>query len=788
MGVSNIGLNFQVTNFPIERKYDLRINARDDFNHLRYSSSFGENSVGVSFLDSNPVNIQDNLIVEDLTDLVEANSPRRFVETEQFSQTFDLDFGEFLLTDVFKTTSNGETVPMYYRHDLSDIQNLADIEILDGNFEPVNADLYVYFDESVTLNRAAKFIYTNLQNSFSREQNEFTVYYVRYRDTGTGEIITKLLDANPFYLKADFSATGFDRVYTVEANPGDFSITIYFNSRFNSPTPMPNSQRFSIKSEGANRISVIKPIDIPASQRWYMRITRGEFYRSIPGDSLFYHMPEYFNQFFSPVAPFKTGVEKQGDVLDDRLISVKPSPIANLQVSGFYIYIALRDSNGSTIRAITNDPSSSRYITVDNKITDVFYEKDMIQSVDTRGGFIRLSEPVDTSLIPYITYKYQEEEFTYRNLSVNSTINPDILNKTLVYYIKPDLNLDLTRAVYHLVVDEDDIILEAEENSGFATYTGVATGGSTTEIQDIELGMTDYYTGYEVQILSGLNTGRRVPVSSFNSSSQTLFFNTPFLQPIEEGDRYRIIKKNNNYIYEDPITGNSFQYQGWKDAYTQAPHWYVLLANVFAIQTLAPRDISSFDIRLRGGGIKEQRLDEALELQDEVQWYWDVGYWDGQPYPGMGANIVEIPRKVLQEVGGQFTRGQVREVVQQHMAEGSYPVIRYYDQSTVILKLEIYSERVFLRWRDVDASSYNVYFGLNPDSLQLYRNVAGSQTELSIEGLENNRTYYFRVNSVVAGVEQLPSRIVFGTPFDPSTVKPGAVYGQTIYLEGSYQS
>ena len=787
MGTSRIGINFSIVNFPIDDNFDCRINSKEEFNFLRYSSSFGDTNVGVSFLNSEPINVRDNIIVEDLTEAIPENSPRRFFETIFNSQTFDVDSSSFLITDVFKTTSLGEEVPMYRRHDLSTIVNLADIELLDGSFNPVNPDEYVFFDETATLGYDAKYLYTNLENDFDEETNAFTVYYIRYRDPVTNEITTVLLDSKPFYLDAGFTATAQERVYRTTPGTVSTAVQVWFSSRFFSPTPLPGFERFSVRSEGVDRIAMIKPVDLPATDRWLMRVNLGEFYRDVPGERLFYSVPEYFNQFFSPVPPFKQAVEKVGRVLDNRLLYVAPHPIANLEISGFYIYIAMRNNLGQTIRAFTNDPTASRYSTKDGKLTDVYYELDMIDSVDAAHGFIRLTENVDTTLVPHITYRYEEKYHTYRGVSVNSTVDPNVLNKTLLFYIIPEGTTPLNRAVFHVTIDEQDNIIDAEQDANYASFVGEASGGDLNTLIDANLGDTDHYSNFEIQILSGLNAGRRIQISSYDDVTNTLTFATPMLNDILQGTRYRINKKSRDYSFTDPVTSTVFNYTGWITTYTAGPNYYVLLANTFVVQTLSPRDIETFDIRIRGGGIKENAVTESLTLQDEAQWYWDVGYWDGQPYPGMGAIIVEIPRSVLKEVGGPFERAQVDEIVRTHMASGGYPVVRYYDQSTTILKLIPGNMNMLVRWKDVDADSYNIYFGLDPDNLQLYRNVAGSVTELLVEGLDNDKIYYFRVNSVVSGVEQLPSRIVYGIPFDPSTVKPGAVYGETIYVEGTYQ-
>jgi hypothetical protein len=75
------------------------------------------------------------------------------------------------------------------------------------------------------------------------------------------------------------------------------------------------------------------------------------------------------------------------------------------------------------------------------------------------------------------------------------------------------------------------------------------------------------------------------------------------------------------------------------------------------------------DIRVRGGGLAEawQDIPEAVN-------FWDLGYWDGKPYPTGGALIVYLPQAIL----GRMSKSDVESRVQQSLPLGTIPVIRYY--------------------------------------------------------------------------------------------------------------
>jgi hypothetical protein len=801
MSTGRIGLQFSLSNFPVEGDFDTRINIREDFNFIRYGSSFGLRNVGISFLESDPLNVFDNVVIQDLTSSVAENSPLKFSETTYFSQLISIPDASFLMTDVFKTTSLGETVPLYYRHDLTAYSTISSIEILDGNFNPVNKDLYLYADEEVVLGEPRKSIYTNLRPEYDGRNEIYTVYYARFKDDTTGAFITELLNPKVFYEAATFGTSALERAYSISPEEGgNSSITIYFDSKSYSPTPLSGSHRYSIKITKDNRIQVLTPTDLPSTEKWYLRINPGEFYKgTVDGDARYY-VPEYENQLFSPVAPFKLLVEQVGKIITNRMIHVAPGPIANLGTAGFYLYIIVKDKFNNTIRALTNDPTSSAYITPSGESTDIFFELDAVQSVSEDSGFVRLNTDIPTDASVYVTYRYIEDYYSYRGVSVNSTINPDILSNRILVYARPEFTQydisgnptpesTLSKTIFHLLIDEGDLILDANESEQFKTVTGTSTGGGTAYLTDTTLSTTtDFYTGYELEILSGNNAGRRLEITAYSTTTQRLTVAEDFVSAMVAGVEYRINKKLSDYNYTDPVSTTTFNYIGWLTDYIGSPNQYLLLSDVFAIQTLAPKDINRTDIRIRGGGVQERELTGALSLQDQTQWYWDVGYWDGQPYPGMGAMLVEIPRSILDEVGGDFTKEQVQEVVERHIGNGIYPIIKYYDRSTTITDVQPKDQCITLTWRDVEAGSYNIYLGQNPDQLTLYRSVAGIITTLDITDLDNNEVYYMQVESVVDGVAQLPSRLAFAIPFVPSEAVNTATYGVTVYSEGVYNS
>jgi len=881
MASDSISLKFQINSVPQEKFCDMRINIKEDYDYLKYGNTFNNINTGISFVESEPITVENNIIVKDQTGSILNNSPRIFSEQTFSTQTFNLTHGKFLITDIFHEQSDGDEEPLYYWHDLSEYSSVDNVEVLDGDFNPISDNSYLYINESTVIGEDRKGVYTNIRSEFDSVENFFTIYYLKFRDVTTGAFHTILLNVKPFYSTVDFNVTSKTRAYSVDVGSGGTAdVRVFFDSKSFSPTGIPGSNRFSVKTTGDNRISVIKPVDVPSSEKWHLRINPGEFYQNAGSSVARYYVPEYNSQLFSPIRPFKLLIEKEARIFSSQLIYVDTKPIANLLVSGFFMYVVLKDSLDRPVRALTNDPEANTYVSPEGVVTKIFYEKGTIDSVAEQEGFIRLNTSIDTSLKAHVTYRYIEDYYAYKDIVVNSTLNSDILDKRIIVYLKPELSSSNTKSIFHLLVNEEGNILEANESSNLISIRSTTEGGGIDYIQDSALDGTDEYVGYELEILSGFNAGRKLKIitkevfysevligdinfkvndytaeyngrpikfvdgtsqgnesfsvteseiiviiesgattaqnvvdaagtstvmselevttaspgtilsggltSAFSEATIRLESSHPFEYSIDSEIEYRINKRLNSYSSVDTIESVTLDYTGWVDEYTLDPHYYIRLADVYGVRSLVPSDILLSDIRTRGGGVSLEQKEEALRAQDEFQWFWDIGYWDGQAYPGMSAILFNLPREILKEVGGVFSRQQVRDIVHRHMAEGSYPIIRYYDKATKIIDVEPGDSEIKITWEDVRATSYNVYIGNNPDVMELYKVAASVETEMTITDLENNKVYFIKVEAVVGGVSTLPSRPVSAIPFNFSIVKPGATYGVTIYDEGTY--
>jgi hypothetical protein len=91
-------------------------------------------------------------------------------------------------------------------------------------------------------------------------------------------------------------------------------------------------------------------------------------------------------------------------------------------------------------------------------------------------------------------------------------------------------------------------------------------------------------------------------------------------------------------------------------------------------------DLDVTDVRTRGGGLSKigiQEIEKVKLIQPESEFFWDIGYFDGQAVPSNGVLVVRVPKRVLKSNGGSFGEDEVKQKVTKHMALGSFPIIEY---------------------------------------------------------------------------------------------------------------
>ncbi len=124
-----------------------------------------------------------------------------------------------------------------------------------------------------------------------------------------------------------------------------------------------------------------------------------------------------------------------------------------------------------------------------------------------------------------------------------------------------------------------------------------------------------------------------------------------------------------HYIYHqviDPVTGPVTGATNDPSPNTGTNH---IFATLVVGAGVGVQNFTMTDIRNRGGGLAKayQNISEAVN-------FWDLGFWDGKPYPVGGTLAVYVPTSILNTMSSSDVQGRV----QASLPMGTLAVIHYY--------------------------------------------------------------------------------------------------------------
>jgi hypothetical protein len=84
--------------------------------------------------------------------------------------------------------------------------------------------------------------------------------------------------------------------------------------------------------------------------------------------------------------------------------------------------------------------------------------------------------------------------------------------------------------------------------------------------------------------------------------------------------------------------------------------------------------IELIDTRKRGGGFRDDLSPSLIKsLSPEAEYVWDIGSYDGHPFPVNGVIVITLPSYIQH----QFSEEELRSIVEKYAAFGSYAIIKY---------------------------------------------------------------------------------------------------------------
>lgn len=742
MATASLSFSFDVTGVVRTADVPTRINIKKRREHIVYRTLSDDDNINIAYVIGQETKPATNFFITDRSTSLTQN---RIPSTQQvYTETTGsllLNVNKFLVTDVFTAEIPTQpATPLFYAHTLAFFNNtLSDFsERTLLGFEFVDQDFITRKVSEVKSDTTLGVIYNNLVNSYDTATGELNLSYIRYtvRTSGVTRVHYELVNNRPVFTQASFddiddfgNILSGRKVYLIEE--------LVVGSQFQ--VSLPGVATYAYKELPESRLRLLPPTALTVDQPWFPRVTNGQFIASQRRNqnttaNYRYRIAEFDTQLFFPYPPYKTQTEQRAVILTKTLLQT-PKNIVNDVEQDFYIDVLVFDKNETPKYAYTTNTTK-----LDQVYTDDVSWTAGIVSVDEANGFVEVTGPLATDDIIEATYVAEETDYELIAVDFNPTNNLNIHNQRVVFYISPETTFtgDLDNTLFYLVVDSLGRIQyssQAEDNAGsidYATQKLLAEDFNTT-------GLPTHTFYYDIESTeSGLN-------------SRVSGVHTAAIDEFSFIDKYTV----DSVLLQQTLYPSGFAGQNLIDN----PR-FLVLGDVYVGSNQAPHALTTFDVRVQGGGIKERLYEDALDVQPEVSWYWDsIG---NRLYPSVGAFYIEVPESIHADFGGNYTQDQLFSLISRHMALGSYPVIRTYGINPVITERTSSSGQIHFCWPSYGIeTTYNVYLSTTIDGVYQAQNGSvltdvSSGNCITVTGLNPATKYYVYVEALRGDAEASP--------------------------------
>ena len=715
--------------------YSTRINIKKRRERVLYKTLTSNDNVNIAYVMGNPVTPGNNLFISDKSTSLTQNrvisSPTPTVET---TRSFLLSVDKFLVTNQFTTeTPTQPETPLFYVHTLENFNesvegfidlSLLSIEFADYDFSPISITDYV-------LDSSTGELFNNIENTYNDTDRSFDLTFIKYtvKNTSTGaiNIYHELISNSDVYEQAtfdDIDELGYiytdRRKYIVQALPG---LSYY-------QVTLPTSDTYAYIETPKSRIKILKPTAVDTSSPWHVRISNGQFITSLKVinntyRNYKYYIAEFNSQTYYPYPPYKQQVEQIATWIYNNIIYVPKNIVNDLNLN-LPIDIIIKDHLGAVKYVYTNDETR-----IGTYYDDTIAYTDGILSIDSKGGFIEVLDKVRTDDVVLVTYYTEEDEYVFSIIDMNPINNLDILNKRLVLYVNPETTYtgELSETLHYLLVNTEGKITYASQ-----PVTGTPDSATTRMLSEdfFSTGIPKHTFYYDTESsISGLN---------YRASDIYL----DYRDELSFVDKYTV---DSALLTSTIVSG----YYGAQQNTEENPKLLVL-GDVYIGENTSVSQLEEFDVRVQGGGIKEDYIDEAVLENADVHWYQDIS--GKRIYPGVGTFMVEVPQTLLTTYGGRFTRESIEDTIERHMKAGGYGILKTYGVDPVITSATTTSGTITLSWPSYGSSAtYNIYWSkfIDKGFTLSNSNVVSDNTSgnnYTVSGLTVSTKYYVKVGGL----------------------------------------
>ena len=766
---------------PNSIKVDNTIHVRDKHRYLRLMETGDTKSVGLSFEIAPYTNSEDILAIDDISSKIVENLPRILDKHLILygQNSFKTQYKNFLLTHKFYESNNVSPTPLFWRHRIYKEDETIDsttIHLLDRNFVALNTAEWLYEEEmeldsegnSITVG----YLFNNAEAFLDQRTGKYECYYVEF-STKEGNRYVELLNNAPIFQRKTLDNINYSYLYSLTDGTSNlYNISIKYSS------PM-----FAVKPSQQARLYLHQPLTKEIDNSWNLFVNNGAFKKSgsfggIEGEVFAYQIAShqfYYNQPFTPTPPYKRLSRIRAEVLTRNLIWI---PITNIVYNeSFHIDIIVKDSKERLKFAYTTDSSKNFYIErglTSDKVEVIPYTQIAnYLSINQKDGFIYLT-PYSVELDDIVTVNchYTETALQFHDLELNPSFNRDILDKTVLVILVPysytEKN-DLQVNTFWFILNKEGNVESSSDdsNSVCIEITNYINNNSYPEfLYEYTSSGVYFYVPEEEIVLEEYSesiykysfTIPPIP-TSIDFSNKVIFneYKETLEEVIDDGDWTVVL----DILYVKVNDSSGEDLDGITASYKFEPYntkQYLLLGEVAVRDVIDPHELSLYDIRTEGGGIIPEKMSDALKKNSEVNWYWDIGKWDGIPVPGMSTEKVDLPWFYIPVNSDTYETpldllddNEVQVLIEKRQALGDFAIKNLWGPDPCLLDYSVTDNTLTLIFSDEDHETglvrYWVEYKIN-NSLEEWSEAESCDTlthSVVIENLVSNTEYLVKL-------------------------------------------
>jgi len=631
ISIDSLPLSFTVSGVQFSSDVDVSINILRRREEILYKSNTDQDKVNISYFASRPLNSLSTLLIADRSTSLVANriESEGTLSTIENKKTAILQTDRFLVTDeIIESFTTSQPVPLFFKH-IIDTTNLprvaSDNDTINANSSLLEVRLLdSLFNEiknaDIKIDRNIGYIYNNLESKFDAITGNFTAFYVQYTVRTKNEICTYTDILDNINTFQVALFSDLDENVEIIQDGRKVYLVEEVGQEFLITLPVPSTYIFKITNDA--KIKIVPPPPSDINNPWRVSVTNGQFFTNLQGSIFKYSLPEFLNQQWNPFAPIKKVDSETSLVISSTLIKLNRNDIHEDLDNSLFVEILISDKDNNALAAFTTDTSKNDTLSSNKKNFQVWdrVKKIGIRSIDHLNGFVDIEGFVLKSSYK-ITSTYYFEETNFEFSVID---------------FNPINNVSVLKQRVSLFVIPDTIFTNRTQNLFYL-------------ISD--------------------QSGRVIDSNWVDFTPQDQTVNGFPLYYEEEPDF--ITSGLGGEIFVDKYS-------------TEVSGTFLILGDMVVSEELSPQESTTIDVRVRGGGIQEGLLEELRRKNPEVSWFWDIGFWDGTPYPGVATYFVEVPVSVMEDAGGTLRSVEIRDTVERHTAAGVYAIVKAYGVDPVI--------------------------------------------------------------------------------------------------------